>query len=132
MARTLGQPRPVRPALPKGFECCHALDGIKKIRPQGAIRVTTLQTARGGPAGKEEGGDGGEYPKPYKHNHAVGTVNQAMPGKISSGVSAATANCGKYCPRNVSNCSTPSTIASTTSPVRSWSKCPGPSSNTCA
>ena len=50
--------------------------------------------------------------------YAVCTSNAAMKAKINGGVSAATASCGKYWPKKVSNCSTPSTRDITTSPVR--------------
>ena len=40
---------------------------------------------------------------------AVGRSSKAMKPKMISGVSAATSSCGRYWPKNVSSCSTPST-----------------------
>ena len=54
-----------------------------------------------------------------------------MNTKISTGAVAATMNCGRYCPKKTSRLSTPSTMDVSTSPVRLWSKWPGPSANEC-
>src|SRR5262249_62153249 len=67
MPRTLGQHHPMCPALPKGFERCQTLHSVEKIRPQGAIRVTTLQAASGCPARKEKRYDEREQRKGHKH-----------------------------------------------------------------
>ena len=45
-----------------------------------------------------------------------------MKTKTPIGAIAATSSCGRYCPKNVSSCSTPSTTPTVTSPVRRRSK----------
>ena len=62
----------------------------------------------------------------------VWTSRNATNAKISTGAVSATRNCGRYCPKNVSRLSTPSTSDIRMSPVRRWSTKPGPSASTCS
>ena len=57
---------------------------------------------------------------------ATGTSQNAMKAKIASGAQAAIVTCGRYWPKKVCNCSTPSTIDSITPPVRSAPNQAGP------
>ena len=58
---------------------------------------------------------------------ATGTSHQAMKPKIATGATIATATCGRYWPKKLCSCSTPSTIDSMTPPVRSAPNQAGPS-----
>ncbi len=57
---------------------------------------------------------------------ATGTSQKAMKAKIATGAATAIATCGRYWPKNVCNCSTPSTMESMTPPVRSAPNQAGP------
>ena len=50
---------------------------------------------------------------------AIGTSHQASTAKITNGAQAAMMSCGRYAPKKVCNCSTPSMTDSITPPVRS-------------
>ena len=58
---------------------------------------------------------------------ATGTSQAAITAKIASGAQMAIATCGRYWPKKVCNCSTPSTSDSMTPPVRSAPNQAGPS-----
>ncbi len=59
---------------------------------------------------------------------ATGASHQTIKPKIASGVSVATDTCGRYCPKKLCSCSTPSTTESITPPVRSPANQAGPNS----
>ena len=59
---------------------------------------------------------------------ATGRSHHTMNRKIAIGVSAATQTCGRYWPKKLCSCSTPSTSDSMTPPVRSPANQAGPSS----
>ena len=58
---------------------------------------------------------------------AVGTSQKAITAKMAKGAAAAMASCGRYWPKKVCNCSTPSTTVSITPPVRWRANQAGPS-----
>lgn len=62
-----------------------------------------------------------------RNTSAVGTSQKAMTAKIANGAAAAMATCGRYWPKKVCNCSTPSTTVSITPPVRWLANQAGPS-----
>ena len=62
-----------------------------------------------------------------RNTSAVGTSQKAITAKMAKGAAAAMATCGKYWPKNVCNCSTPSTTVSMTPPVRWLANQAGPS-----
>ena len=63
---------------------------------------------------------------------ATGKSKDESHAKTTRGVMAATRSCGTYSPNQVSSCSTPSIIESSTAPVRSSPKWAGPSATTLA
>ncbi|MNX47722.1 hypothetical protein D3C86_782800 [compost metagenome] len=58
---------------------------------------------------------------------AVGTSQNAITAKIANGAAAAIATCGRYWPKKVCNCSTPSTTVSMMPPLRWLANHAGPS-----